>query len=61
MKSISTKVVLSALGISALLMTPALAKKAHTVSRDTGLYSAVSGYDKDGGVVGIPNPDEASK
>jgi hypothetical protein len=70
MKSLNTKLVLSALGIVAMLTSPAFAQKRHhvgyvnqsAVSRAIPGYEAVStaipGYDKDGGVVGIANPDQ---
>ena len=68
MKSLNTKLAISALGIVAMLTTPAFAQKRHHVTRAN--QSAVSntipgydesgvmpGYDESGGVVGIPNPD----
>jgi hypothetical protein len=70
MKSLNTKLVLSALGIVAMLTSPAFAQKRHRVNYlnqsavSTAIpgYDAVStaipGYDKDGGVVGIANPDQ---
>jgi hypothetical protein len=61
MKSIGMKLALSALGITAILMSPAFAKKPHQVSRDTEAYSTMPGYAKDGSVVAIPNSDEAGK
>ena len=61
MKSIGTKLVLSALGITAMLMSPVLAKKPHQATQGTEMYSTISGYDKDGGVVAIPNPDRESQ
>ncbi len=63
MKSIGTKSVLAALGITATLMSPAFAKKAHRVSQDNTAvyYNIIPGYDKDGAVVAIPNTDEAGR
>ncbi len=71
MKSLNTKLVLSALGVVAMLTSPAFAQKRHHVSYVNqsavtvpipGYQSAVTapipGYDKDGGVVGIANPDQ---
>jgi len=60
MKSLNTKVVLSALGIVAVLTGPAFAKKAHHATPDnqSAVYEAISGYGADGGVVPIPNPDD---
>jgi hypothetical protein len=70
MKSLNTKLVLSALGIVAMLTSTAFAQKRHHVSYvnqsavSTAIpgYDAVStaipGYDKVGGVVGIVNPDQ---
>jgi hypothetical protein len=70
MKSLKTKLVLSALGIVAMLTSPAFAQTRHHryVNRSAvtapipGYQSAVTapipGYDKDGGVVGIANPDQ---
>jgi hypothetical protein len=60
MKSIGTKLVLSALAVAALLVSPAFAKKAHPVTHETSAYT-MPGYDRDGGVVAIPNPDESGK
>jgi hypothetical protein len=61
MKSFDAKLVLSALGIVAMLTSPAFAKKAHQVSHvsESGVYNTIPGYDKDGGVVGIPDPDQS--
>jgi hypothetical protein len=58
MKSINTKSVLAALGIVALLASPAFAKKAHVVRDQSGVSQAIPGYDANGGVVGIPDPDQ---
>ena len=70
MKSLKTKLVLSALGIVAMLTSPAFAQTRHhryvnqsaVTAPIPGYQSAViapiPGYDKDGGVVGIANPDQ---
>jgi hypothetical protein len=62
MKSINTKLVLSALGIVAMLSSPAFAKQPnHQVTNaDQSAVSGtntIPGYDRDGNVVAIPNPD----
>jgi len=61
MKSFNTKLVLSALGIAAMLTGPAFAKKPHqsTQVNDSANYVAIPSYDKDGAVVGIPDPDQS--
>ena len=60
MKSLNMKLVLSALGIVVALASPAFAKKQHQATQqETGVYNTIPGYDKDGGVVGIPNPDQS--
>jgi hypothetical protein len=81
MKSLKTKLVLSALGIVAMLTSPAFAQTRHhryvnqsavtapipgyqsTVTAPIPSYQSavtapIPGYDKDGGVVGIANPDQ---
>jgi hypothetical protein len=76
MKSLNTKLVLSALGIVAMLTSPAFAQKRHHVSyvdqpavtapipgyqsyvNQSAVTAPIPGYDKDGGVVGIANPDQ---
>jgi hypothetical protein len=60
MKSLNTKLVLSALGIVAMLTSPAFAQKRHRVNylNQSAVSTAIPGYDKDGGVVGIANPDQ---
>jgi hypothetical protein len=60
MKSIGTKLALSALAVAALLVSPAFAKKAHPVTHGTSAYT-MPGYDRDGGVVAIPNPEDSGK
>ena len=72
MKTLTTKVVLSALAITALVASPAFAKSHHVVNQDNaavgyvdaapGYFTAAPGsdipaYDSQGGVVGISNPD----
>jgi hypothetical protein len=56
MKSLNMKLVLSALGIVVALAGPAFAKTAQQAN-SAGSYNTIPGYDKDGGVVAIPNPD----
>ncbi|MGA7429030.1 MAG: hypothetical protein WBD33_21005 [Xanthobacteraceae bacterium] len=67
MKTLSTKAVLAALAVTALVASPAFAKSHRVVYQDNaGAYTtAVAGsdipaYDADGGVVGIANPDQYS-
>ena len=68
MRALNAKRVLSALGIVAMLTTPAFAQKRHHFVRgdQSAVHNAVPGYnesgvipgyDENGGVVGIPNPD----
>lgn len=67
MKLLNTKVVLSALGIVAMVAGPAFAQKrqhvTHANQSDTSSvvhgYDApgVPGYNRDGETVAIPNPD----
>jgi|HubBroStandDraft_2_1064218.scaffolds.fasta_scaffold1076062_1 hypothetical protein len=59
MKSLNTKLVFSALGIVAMLTGPAFAKKPHQAPQGTAVYDTIPGYNKDGGVVGVPNPDQS--
>jgi hypothetical protein len=63
MKTLNAKLVLSALGIVAMLTGPAFAKKAHHVSHENSAadYEQIPSYDKDGGVVGIPDPDQSQR
>jgi hypothetical protein len=63
MKLFSAKSALSALGIIVMLASPAFAKKAHQVSRaaESADYNSIPSYDKDGGVVGIPDPDQSAQ
>jgi hypothetical protein len=69
MTLLNTKVVLSALGIVALLASPAFAQKRQhithanqsDVSSVVPAYDAsraVPGYNKDGATVAIPHPDQ---
>jgi hypothetical protein len=61
MKSLNTKLVLSALGIAVMLTGPAFAKKPHQVPQasESANYMAIPGYDSEGAVVGIPDPDQS--
>jgi hypothetical protein len=63
MKSIGMTLAMAALGITATLASPAFAKKAHHATSSTTAYSGVPipGYDKDGGVIAIPNTDAVGK
>jgi hypothetical protein len=56
MKSISMKLVVAALGLMAVFASPAFAKNASPANQQT-TYSTMSGYDRNGAVVAIPNPD----
>jgi len=69
MNLLNTKVVLSVLGIVAMLASPAFAQKRQHVTHvnQTDVSNVVSGYDvsrvvpgysKDGATVAIPNPDQ---
>ena len=69
MSLLNTKVVLSALGIVALLASPAFAQKRQhiTHANQSDVSSVVPsydtsrvapGYNKDGAIVAIPNPDQ---
>jgi hypothetical protein len=65
MRVLGTKAAISALALAALLTTPAFAAKRHQVSRDPGFAgyydaTAIPGYDSQGNVVGVPNPDQYS-
>jgi hypothetical protein len=67
MRSLNTKLALSAFGIIAMLTSPAFAQKRHHVVRanQSAVYStipgdesgAIPGYDESGGVVALPNRD----
>jgi hypothetical protein len=63
MKTLGIKFALSALAVAALVSSPALAKT-HRVLQDNGSSyvtaapgSDIPGYDSQGNVVGIANPD----
>jgi hypothetical protein len=68
MRSFNSKLVLSSLGIVAMLTSPAFAQKRHhftganqlAVHRDnqSGVYNEIPSYDSNGGVVGIPNANQ---
>lgn len=68
MKSFNAKLVLCSFGIVAMLASSAFAQKRHHVTSDnqsavhrdnqSGAYNEIPGYDSNGGVVGIPNPDQ---
>ena len=68
MNLLNTKVALSALGIVALLASPAFAqKRQHVTHYQSDVSSAIPGYDaarvvpgyiKDGAIVAIPNPNQ---
>jgi len=60
MNSLNTKMLLSAVGIVALLSSPAFAKTTHPATTDSQLSSSqtMPGYDADGSVVPVPNPDQ---
>ena len=68
MNLFNTKVLLSALGIVALLASPAFAQKQHVTHANQSDVSSVvptydtsgvvPGYNRDGAIVAIPNPDQ---
>lgn len=66
MKTLSTKLALSVLAITALIASPALAKSHRVVNQDNAAANYVTAapgsdipaYDSQGGVVGIANPDQ---
>jgi hypothetical protein len=58
MKSLNTKMVLAAFGILAMLAGPAFAKQQKQATQ-AGAYDGISGYDGNGAVVEIPNPDQS--
>jgi hypothetical protein len=58
MKSINTKLVLSALGIVAVLAGPAYAKTARVMRDQATASQTIPGYDADGRTVAIPDPDQ---
>jgi len=60
MKSLNTRLALCALGIIAMLTSPAFVKKPHQSAQGTSAYDTIPGYDKDGGVVGVQSPDQSA-
>jgi hypothetical protein len=56
MKTLNTKVALSALAIVAVLSSPAQDNSAATYNVAPG--NEIAGYDSEGGVVGVANPDQ---
>jgi hypothetical protein len=60
MKLLNTKLVLSALGIVVMLASPAFAQKPRHVSymSQSAASPPIPGYDKNGAVVAIRNPDQ---
>jgi hypothetical protein len=61
MHLLNMKVALSALGIVAMLASPAFAQKRQDVTHPnrTDVSKAIPGYDKDGTAVAIPDPDSS--
>jgi hypothetical protein len=66
MKSLNAKFVLSTFVVVAMLTSPAFAKKPqqHTSNHASSVYaspvySAIPGYDSEGNVVAIPDPDQS--
>jgi hypothetical protein len=59
MNLLNMKVALSALGIVAMLASPAFAQKRQDVTHPnrTDVSKAIPGYDKNGATVAIPGPD----
>jgi hypothetical protein len=59
MNLLNTKVVLSALGIVAVLASPAFAQKRQRVTHhnQSESYNGIAGYDRNGTTVAIPDPD----
>jgi hypothetical protein len=61
MKTLNMSLVLSAIGIVAMLSSPAFAQKSQRVSHvvtQSSTYNTIPGYDRDGGTVAIPDPDQ---
>jgi hypothetical protein len=58
MKSLNTKLVLAAFGILVMLASPAFAKQPKQATQATA-YDGISGYNANGDVVEIPNPDQS--
>jgi hypothetical protein len=69
MKSLNAKFVLSTFVVVAMLTSPAFAKKPQQdrsnhassvyASYASPVYSAIPGYDSEGNVVAIPDPDQS--
>jgi hypothetical protein len=66
MKSLNAKFVLSTFVVVAMLTSPASAKKPQQDTRNQAssvyaspVYSAIPGYDSEGNVVAIPDPDQS--
>ncbi|MFZ1148893.1 MAG: hypothetical protein WAR76_04065 [Xanthobacteraceae bacterium] len=59
MNLLNMKVALSALGIVAMLASPAFAQKRQDVTHPnrTDVSKAIPGYDKNGATLAIPDPD----
>lgn len=60
MKSLNTKLLLSALGIVAMLSSPALAQRSQhlTNANQSTVSRTIPGYDSNGRTVEIPDPDQ---
>lgn len=60
MNSLNPKVALSALGIVAVLASPAFAEKRQRVTHvnQSEISRAIPGYDQNGATVAIPDPDQ---
>jgi hypothetical protein len=60
MKSLHIKLALSALGIVAMLASPALAQKSQraTYPNQASSSQTIPGYDSNGQTVAIPDPDQ---
>ena len=70
MKSLNAKLVLSVFAVVAMLTSPAFAKKAQQATHNYGsaahgsivgspVYGAIPGYDNEGNVVAIGDPDQS--
>jgi hypothetical protein len=66
MKSLNAKFVLSTFVVVAMLTSPAFAKKPQQDTSNhassvyaSPVYSAIPGYDSEGNVVAIPDPDQS--
>ncbi len=61
MKSLNTKLVLSALGIVAMFTSPAFAQKQHhvTPANQSAVYNVIPGYGESGGYNMIPSYGES--